>query len=173
MLTVQFDCLQIDAGEALERLEAAADAPPADTQAVETIEIPVCYAGEMAPDIDPVCAQIELDRDEFIRLHTASTHCVRLIGFAPGFAYLDGLDARLNVPRHAKPRQQVAAGSIAIAGGQTGIYSMRSPGGWQIIGRTPIKLFDASKTPPMRLVAGQHVRFHAITAEQFDAMAAR
>lgn len=172
-LTAQFDCVEIGADEALERLDAIADlanAPPADAQAGETIEIPVCYSRQMAPDLDRVCAELELDRDEFIRLHSAGMHRVRLIGFAPGFAYLDGLDARLNVPRHAKPRQQVPAGSIAIAGGQTGIYSMRSPGGWQIVGRTPVKLFDTARTPPMRLTAGQDVRFHAITAEQFESL---
>lgn len=172
-LTAQFDCLQVDADDAIARVIAVADAPPTDVRSPGVLEIPVCYASDMAPDLDAVCESLGLDRDEFIRLHTADTHQVRLIGFAPGFVYVDGLNARLDVPRHAKPRQQVAAGSIAIAGAQTGIYSMQSPGGWQIIGRTPIALFDASETPPMRLAVGQAVRFYAISVEQFEALAAR
>ena len=172
-LTVQFDCTEVNADDVLERVAAAADAPPAGAKVPDVFEVPVCYASDMAPDLDAVCERLGLDRDAFIRLHTAGPHRVRLIGFAPGFAYVDGLDARLDVPRHARPRQHVPAGSIAIAGRQTGIYSMRSPGGWQIIGRTPIALFDPSQTPPMRLAAGQAVRFYPISAEQFESLAAR
>ena len=135
------------------------------------IVLPVYYAAEAGADLESLAATSGLSSDQVIELHAGTTYRVYAIGFAPGFAYLDGLDARLDVPRHAKPRQQVPAGSIAIAGGQTGIYSMRSPGGWQIIGRTPVRLFDASKTPPMRLEAGQTVRFRAITAEQFESLA--
>ena len=169
-LTVQFDSLRVDVDEALRRLRALDDTPVVESAPVETLDIPVCYATAVAPDLDAVCETLALDRDTFIRLHTAARHEVRLIGFAPGFAYLDGLDSRLDVPRRAKPRQKVSAGSIAIAGGQTGIYSLQSPGGWQVIGRTPIALFDAHATPPMRLVAGQRVRFYAISVEQFESM---
>ncbi|TWG88761.1 inhibitor of KinA [Luteimonas sp. J16] len=135
------------------------------------VEIPVCYDRAFAPDLDEVAAQAGLARDEVVALHAGGDYRVAMIGFAPGFPYLLGLDPRLAVPRLARPRTRVPAGSVAIGGGQTGIYPRESPGGWRVIGRTPLRLFDAARTPPTLLQAGQRVRFVAIDAARFHALA--
>ena len=169
-VTVQFDCLGIEPTEALALLSELRDEPLGHRQDLETAEIPVCYSADMAPDLEAVCRHLGIDADELVRLHTSSRHHVRMLGFAPGFAYVDGLDPRLDVPRHETPRQSVPAGSVAIAGGQTGIYSLASPGGWQVIGRTPTPLFDANRRPPTLLQPGQPIRFHPISVDEFEAL---
>jgi len=135
------------------------------------IEVPVCYEPAFAPDLDEVAAHAGLPRDEVVALHAGGEYRVAMVGFAPGFPYLLGLDPRLAMPRLARPRTRVPAGSVAIGGGQTGIYPRESPGGWRVIGRTPLRLFDAAHTPPALLQAGQRVRFVAIDAARFHALA--
>jgi allophanate hydrolase subunit 1 len=106
---------------------------------------------------------------EFIALHTGTEYRVDMTGFTPGFAFIGGLDGRLCVPRRKEPRQRVAAGSVGLADGRTGLYAMASPGGWTLVGRTPVAMFDAHADEPFLLAAGMRVRFHAVAADAFDA----
>ena len=135
------------------------------------VEIPVCYGGEFGPDLDPLAAHAKLGIDDIVARHTGATYRVAMLGFAPGFPYLSGLDPALAMPRRASPRTRVAAGSVAIGGAQTGIYPGEQPGGWQLIGRTPLVLFDATRDPPSLLLPGDRVRFRAIDADAFEALA--
>jgi len=128
----------------------------------------VCYGGDLGPDLAAVARHTGLSPAEVIALHTTPTYRVHMIGFAPGFPYLGGLDARLNTPRRAEPRPLVPAGAVGIAGAQTGIYSLPTPGGWQLIGRTPLRLFAPAADPPTLLRAGQHLRFVPIGAAEFQ-----
>ena len=137
------------------------------------VEIPVCYGGECGPDIDSVAEHAGLSREEVIARHTAAEYTVAMLGFAPGFPYLLGLDAALHAPRRAAPRTRVPAGSVAIGGAQTGIYPRGLPGGWHLIGRTPFKLFDPDREPPCLLAPGDRVRFCAIEADEFARLADR
>jgi inhibitor of KinA len=139
----------------------------AAAQETEAVEIPVCYGGAFGPDLDFVAQHARLSPAEVIRLHTAPEYLVHMIGFAPGFPYLGGLDARLATPRRPQPRPLVPAGTVGIAGPQTGIYSLPTPGGWQLIGRTPLALFEVARAVPSLLRAGQKLRFVAISAEEF------
>lgn len=132
--------------------------------------IPVCYGGRFGPDLAAVAAHAHLGEDELQARHAAGSYRVAMIGFAPGFPYLLGMDPRLAMPRRADPRTCVPAGSVAIGGGQTGIYPAALPGGWQIIGRTPCRLFDMRDDPPSRLAPGDRVRFEAIDADRYDAL---
>jgi len=133
----------------------------------EPIEIPVCYGGEFGPDLAAVADRARLTMDAVVAAHTAAPYRVAMLGFAPGFPYMLGLDPALAAPRLAEPRIRVPAGSVAIGGSQTGIYPRESPGGWRILGRTPIVLFDAARDPPALLAPGQTVRFRAIAPEEF------
>ena len=126
------------------------------------IEIPVRYGGEFGPDIADLAAHTKLDIDAVIARHAAATYTVAMLGFMPGFPYLRGLPPELITPRRATPRTQVPTGSVAIGGAQTGIYPRELPGGWQIIGRTTLNLFDATRDEPALLHPGQRVRFVAL-----------
>jgi len=132
------------------------------------IEIPVAYGGEMGPDLDFVAQHNQLSTEEVIRLHTANEYLVYLVGFTPGLPYLGGMATRIATPRLAEPRPRVPAGSVAIGGNQTGVYPIESPGGWRIIGGTPLKLFDLDRESPFLLKAGDSVRFRSITLEEFQ-----
>jgi inhibitor of KinA len=129
------------------------------------ITIPVYYNGE---DIGFVATQHQLSTEEVINMHTAKTYRVFMIGFLPGFAYMGKVDERIATPRLASPRTNVQAGSVGIAGFQTGIYPLQSPGGWQIIGQTPIKIFNVTKTNPCLLQAGDEVQFISISKTDFE-----
>ena len=135
------------------------------------VEIPVCYDPEFALDLDHVASQAKLTPTEVVGLHSRTEYRVSCIGFVPGFPFLAGLPKELSTPRRATPRKEIPAGSVGIGGAQTGIYPLRSPGGWNLIGRTPLHLFDPEKTPPAFLCAGDRVRFRAITREEFEALA--
>lgn len=134
------------------------------------VEIPVCYGGDFGPDLGEVARIAAIDKNEVVARHAAGDYRVAMLGFAPGFAYLLGLDPMLHAPRRANPRTRVPAGSVAIGGAQTGIYPRELPGGWQIIGRSPLALFDARRDPPALLMPGQRVRFRAIDADEFARM---
>ena len=135
---------------------------------VATHEIPVCYHPDVAADLTSVCQQLALTADELIELHTKNIYQVSMLGFLPGFAYLDGNDEYLQLSRKVTPSLQVSAGSIAIAGGQTGIYALASPGGWYVIGRTPAQLLDWNHPKKvMRLNPLDQVKFKAITLSVF------
>lgn len=137
------------------------------------VEIPVCYEADYAPDLDDVARATGLTRAHVVRLHVASAHRVLMIGFTPGFPYIGGLDERLAVPRRATPRARVDAGSVAIAAGQTAVYPSATPGGWNLIGRTPLRLFDPAREPPSLLLAGDRVSFIPISAAEFEELASR
>lgn len=130
--------------------------------------IPLCYGGEFGPDLDDVARQVGLPPTELIQLHSTAIYQVYLIGFIPGFAYLGGMPEQLAMPRKETPRRMVAAGSVGIAGGQTGIYPLDTPGGWQIIGRTPLRLFDADRERPALLKVGDRVVFQPIDHGLFE-----
>lgn len=132
------------------------------------VEIPVLYGGEEGPDLSFVAAHSGLTEAEVIALHTSGEYLVYMIGFAPGFPYLGGLNEKISVPRKERPRTSVPAGSVGIAGTQTGVYPIETPGGWQIIGQTPLDLFDADREPPALLKAGNKVRFVSITEQEFE-----
>jgi inhibitor of KinA len=130
--------------------------------------IPVCYAPEYGSDLQEVSEFTRLSIEEIVQLHTSLTFKVYMIGFVPGFAYMGILPPELEMPRRKSPRLEVPAGSVAIAGRQTGIYPAVIPGGWHIIGRTPWRLFDKNAQPCSRLSAGDLVQFEAITTEAFE-----
>jgi inhibitor of KinA len=131
------------------------------------MRIPVCYESSYAVDMPVLTAHAGLTEDAVIQIHTAITYQVYMLGFLPGFAYMGEVDSRIVVPRKSQP-VTVSAGSIGIAGKQTGIYSFDSPGGWVIIGRTPLRLFDPANAIPALLQAGDSVRFYSITRDEFD-----
>jgi KipI family sensor histidine kinase inhibitor len=145
--------------EALDELAATLpglELPPAEAVAGEPVEIPVTYDGE---DLPEVASRTGLEVGEIVRRHTAPTYTVAFLGFSPGFPYLVGLDPALEVPRRDTPRTSIPAGSVGLAGGQTGIYPTASPGGWQLIGRTEMTLFDPDRDPPALLGPGSRLRF--------------
>ncbi|AMM15209.1 allophanate hydrolase [Burkholderia sp. PAMC 28687] len=161
-LTLVFDPLQLEQTDLAQQLKSAWDeALEADVGTTE-IEIPVRYGGADGPDLASLAKHLKLDIDELVKRHTQADYIVFFLGFQPGFAYLGGLDPTLNAPRHAKPRLEVPAGSVGIGGEQTGIYPAVSPGGWQLLGRTDVKLFDPARNPPTLMQPGDHVRFTAL-----------
>ncbi len=139
----------------------------AKPHAGRTIEIPVCYAEAFAPDLNVLAAYLKLSVQEVIDLHTQPLYEVAMIGFVPAFPYLIGLPEKLYAPRHATPRLAVPAGSVGVAGKQTGIYPFETPGGWQLIGRTPVKLFRPNAEPPSVLQSGDWVKFYPISEREF------
>lgn len=134
------------------------------------VEIPVCYEGEFAPDLEDVARHARLTMPEVVALHSGTEYHVHCLGFSPGFPYLGGLPAELATPRRAHPRARVPAGAVGIGGDQTGIYPNASPGGWNLIGRSPVRLFDPASEPPALLRAGDTVRFVPITRAAFDSV---
>ncbi|HLF95993.1 MAG TPA: 5-oxoprolinase subunit PxpB [Methylococcaceae bacterium] len=150
--------------DAVEPFLAAADTPD---EANRRLTVPVCYGGEHGPDLDGVARHCRLSPAEVIARHSGGDYRVYFLGFAPGFAYLGGLDPLLATPRHPTPLPNVPAGAVGIAGDQTGIYPQASPGGWQIIGRTPLRLFDPRRKAPCLLMPGDALRFAPIGPEEF------
>jgi KipI family sensor histidine kinase inhibitor len=146
-----------------ERLAAGEDS-------TRTVEVPVCYDREFSPDLEEVAKQVKLSVEEVAERHAAAEYRVLMIGFAPGHAYMSGLDGKLEVPRRATPRALVAPGAVAIANEQTVVYPYAISGGWSVIGRTPLTIFDASREQPSLFAAGDRVRFRAISAEEFMAL---
>ncbi|WP_317191898.1 5-oxoprolinase subunit PxpB [Hymenobacter rubidus] len=176
-LTVYYDPWQLSeagryqpyerAAELLRQLLPAALATTVATEAA-LVEIPVCYGGAFGPDLAAVAAHTGLSSEEVVTRHSAPEYLVHMMGFAPGFPYLGGLDERLATPRRTQPRPLVPAGAVGIAGAQTGIYSLPTPGGWQLIGRTPLQLFNPEWAQPSRLRAGQRLRFVPISEAEFQ-----
>lgn len=169
-VTIFYDPLVTDYETVVPLMEEMLEAIHEDDGAVEptTIDIPVLYGGVQGPDLSIVAAHSGISEEEVISLHTSSEYLVYMIGFAPGFPYLGGLDERIATPRKESPRLQISAGSVGIGGGQTGIYPIETPGGWQIIGQTPLNLFNVHSTQPALLKAGNRLRFFAITEAEFD-----
>ncbi|MEG6584729.1 5-oxoprolinase subunit PxpB [Dendrosporobacter sp. 1207_IL3150] len=134
----------------------------------KVVEIPVCYGGEFGPDLPYVAEQNKLNIDEVIEIHSSGEYLVYMIGFAPGFPYLGGMSERIAAPRRQSPRTAIPARSVGIAGMQTGIYPITTPGGWQLIGSTPVELFRPTEDPPSLLQAGDIVRFRPISLKEYE-----
>lgn len=168
-VAVHFDPLRTDVGHVADVLAAlASESTPEPAQSDAPIRVPVCYGGTFGPDLAGVAACAGLDEATVIALHTAIIYRVFMLGFAPGFAYLGTLDKRIAVPRRATPRTRVAAGSVAIAGPHTGVYPLDLPGGWQVIGRTPLRPFDMTHADPFLFKPGNRVEFHAVDPGEYE-----
>jgi len=168
-LLVDFDPLAVTRQEVGTIIESAVHTgQSAASIDPEVVAIPVCYDAEFGPDRADVAAHTGLSIDEVIRMHSSATYRVCFLGFTAGFAYLGGMPEALHTPRLATPRRAVAAGSVGIAGGQTGIYPTETPGGWRLIGRTPLRMFDPQADPPTRVQAGDRVRFSSIDRITFE-----
>ena len=168
-VAVYFDPLRTDYATLhvmIER-ESARAAPDASPRRAP-VRIPVCYGGDFGPDLESVAACAKLTADEVVGLHAGRTYRVFMLGFVAGFAYMGVVDTRIAVPRHSSPRVRVPLGSVGIAGVQTGIYPAETPGGWQLIGRTPVKPFDPSRAEPFLLKAGDAVQFYPIDRAEYD-----
>lgn len=139
-----------------------------DKREKNVIKIPVLYGNDYGPDIDTVAKHNRLSIEEVIRLHSEAEYLVYMLGFTPGFTYLGGMNNKLETPRLDNPRVKIPEGSVGIAGKQTGVYPIESPGGWQLIGRTPIKLYNPKRENPILLKAGDYVKFTPITKDEFN-----
>lgn len=169
-VAIYFDPLHVDYDALIAHVEQSVRQPAApNAHAIDPIRIPVCYGDEFGPDLRDVAAFAHLGEDEVIRLHSAVIYRVFMLGFVAGFAYLGSVDDRIAMPRHATPRVRVPFGSVGIAGVQTGVYPAETPGGWRLIGRTPVKPFDVDRPDPFLMKAGDAVRFYAITRSEYDA----
>ena len=158
-LTLNFDRHAVSCDALAARLLETWERADAFVPPAHTIEIPLRYGGEDGPDLHDVARVCGLSSSEVIERHAASVYVVAFLGFVPGFGYLDGLDPKLHVPRRAQPRTRVPAGSVAIAGSQSAVYPLESPGGWQVIGRTLLRMFDPGREPFALLEPGDSVRF--------------
>lgn len=168
-ILINYDPVKISYGEMVETLKGLSKSNKANqSDEVRLIEIPTLYGKEYGPDIEFVAENANLSVDEVIKIHSGTDYLVYMMGFMPGFTYLGGLDERIATPRLKSPRLKIEPGSVGIAGNQTGMYPLESPGGWQLIGRTPLKLFDDTKEPPVFIQAGDYIRYVSITKEEYD-----
>lgn len=167
-LLITFDAAAVDHAEVqakISELETRAEKIPSGN--ARLVEVPVCYGGEFGPDLDEVAAQRGLTAEKVVELHIAQTYHAYFLGFAPGFAYLGDLAEELATPRIETPRKQVPAGSVGIAGRQTAIYPLATPGGWRLIGRTPLEIFQKDREPMGLIAIGDQVKFRPITRAEF------
>jgi KipI family sensor histidine kinase inhibitor len=162
----RFDRLKIT----IESIVKASSFDDESTTEAPVVEVPVCYDPAFAPDLEDVARVAGLTEAEVIYRHSSGSYRVSCVGFIAGFPFMSGLPPELATPRRTAPRKEVPAGSIGIGGAQTGIYPRTSPGGWNLIGRTPLRLFDVQREPPTILRAGDRVRFRNISREEFDAL---
>jgi KipI family sensor histidine kinase inhibitor len=169
-LLIIYDPLVLAEEHLLTRLKSLVQTTGARDAPSRIVTIPALYGGEHGPDLDDVAAHCGLPPEEVVVRHSGATYLVYFIGFSPGYPYLGGLDPALATPRLASPRLRVPAGAVAIGGQQTGVYPQETPGGWRIIGRTPIRLYDPQAREPFRLRAGDRVRFRPIGANEYEAL---
>ena len=130
-------------------------------------EIPVCYGGEYGPDLHTIAEHAGLSEEEVIEIHSSRDYLIYMLGFLPGFCYLGGLDERIHTPRLANPRKAIPQGSVGIGGSQTGIYPMQSPGGWQLMGMTPVKTYDPERAVPILVNAGEYIHFYPVDEAEY------
>lgn len=133
----------------------------------EIVEIPVLYGGEYGPDLENIATHNNITTEEVIKIHTSGEYLVYMLGFTPGFPYLGGMSKKIATPRLKEPRTKIPAGSVGIAGEQTGVYPIESPGGWQLLGRSPLNFFSPNSDKPFLLKAGQYIKFVSITEEEY------
>lgn len=172
-LLISFDPLMLE-HQALQQLCQAFLANSAGLKETrrEIIEIPTLYGGEYGMDLASLAEEVGLSEQEVIDIHTSKEYPIYMIGFMPGYPYAGGLSRRIAVPRHKTPRTKVPAGSVAVAEQQTGVYPISSPGGWRLIGHTPIKLYTPERMPPTLLRAGQYMKFVAVDLEKYNGIKA-
>jgi KipI family sensor histidine kinase inhibitor len=170
-ILIEFDPAETDNElvEAAVRMIAASGVSAPEHQA-RVVIIPVSYGGAHGPDLEETARALGLTPDELVRLHSDADYRVACMGFSPGWAYLIGLPRELTIPRRNEPRTRIPSGSVAVGGGQTGVYPLESPGGWHLIGRTPLRMFDLGRSEPFLLQPGDHVKFAPIDAERYAAM---
>jgi len=165
---VYFDPLHLSFSQTASWVKEFLNPKPLETDSPSRVKkIPVLYGGESGPDISFVANHNQITVEEVIRSHTGKTYLVYVVGFSPGFAAMGSVSLKIQSPRLASPRTKVPAGTVGIGGRQTGIYAVESPGGWQLIGRTPLILFDLHKDPPSFFQAGDYARFYAIDEKEF------
>lgn len=170
-LSIYYDPAKVTFNELQEKLTKAyqhlaeVEIPPA-----EVMTIPVCYGGAFGPDLGFVAKHHGLSEEEVIQIHTGRDYLIYMMGFSPGFPYLGGMSQEIATPRLKTPRMKIPAGSVGIAGEQTGIYPSESPGGWQIIGQTPIELYNPAAKNPILLETGNYIRFQPVSLEEFEAI---
>jgi inhibitor of KinA len=170
-VAVYYDPLRVEPSELMEAIgNLAATSTTREPGERRIVEIPVCYGGEYGEDLEAVTQHSGLSTGEVIAIHSGSDYLVYMLGFAPGFPYLGGMSPRIAMPRRTSPRLKIPAGSVGIAGEQTGIYPLETPGGWQLIGRTPLPLFRPNDNPPTLLQAGDVVRFRPISVEEYRSL---
>lgn len=167
-LMVIYEPMTIGLDELINKMKAIeAKMDELKLQEAKVIEIPTLYGGEYGPDISFVAEHNNISIDEVIKTHTSSEYLIYMIGFTPGFPYLGGMDDKIATPRLQVPRTKIPAGSVGIAGKQTGIYPIESPGGWQLIGRTPVRLYDPYRKEPVLLNAGDYIKFVPIDENEY------
>ena len=173
-LLIEYDVAVLTYAEIRDRVDALIGKTVASSNQIgdlgtESHRIPVTYGGRFGPDLETVAEHAGIDAEEVVAIHSGTDYHVFMLGFAPGFPYLGGMDERIACPRLATPRTRVPAGSVGIAESQTGVYPNESPGGWQLIGRTPIALFDVNAEPPAAMLPGTQVNFVPISHEEYEA----
>jgi len=168
-LLVEYDAMLYSYSEICNIIEPTLEEGMTNTtnELVTVVEVPTVYGGEFGPDLSFVASHNHLSEDEVISIHSGTDYLVYMLGFIPGFSYLGGMDSRIATPRLSSPRTVIPAGSVGIAGEQTGTYPSDSPGGWQIIGRTPVTMYDMSKAQAALLKAGDYVRYVPIDESEF------
>ena len=167
-LMIMYDPLKIEYSELILTLDSMSSKQvDNEEEKIKIVEFPTVYGGEYGPDINFVAEHNNIAVDEVIKIHTGTDYLVYMMGFTPGFTYLGGMSDKIVTPRLASPRTKIPAGSVGIAGAQTGMYPSETPGGWQLIGRTPLKLYDSDKEPPVMLSAGDYVRYVSVSEEEY------
>lgn len=170
-LLISYNPLKLKYSNLCEKLrEYEENLNDADSEPAKVVKIPTVYGGEYGPDMEFVAQHNDLSVDEVINIHSSQNYLIYMLGFTPGFPYLGGMSEKIETPRLKTPRTKIPGGSVGIAGKQTGIYPIDSPGGWQLIGRTPVKLYDPFAEPPVLLNAGDYVRFVPIDEKEYKSI---
>jgi KipI family sensor histidine kinase inhibitor len=168
-ILINFDCIRSNPTNIIKKIKSIiSNSKIGEKYKKEIVEIPVCYEKPYSLDIDFVCNSHNISKNDLIKKHTNPEYLVYMIGFTPGFPYLGGMDSDIATPRKKKPRTFIPSGSVGIAGSQTGIYPIESPGGWQIIGRTPYNLFDPYREPAVMIEVGQYIKFRSISKKEYN-----
>jgi KipI family sensor histidine kinase inhibitor len=168
-VAIHYDPLRVDYDGLIAAIERESHSERiAPTEEPSRVRIPVCYGGDLGPDLSEVAGFAGMSEDDVVRTHTSAVYRVFMLGFVAGFAYLGIVDERIAMPRRETPRLKVPAGAVGVAGGQTGVYPAETPGGWRLLGRTPVKPFDPDRADPFLMKAGDAVEFYAISRKEYD-----